>query len=108
MGSKMGQRRRRRGRTPPEATKAESSSGPTSVSNARRATGWSPERPWSGLLDGLLERLGLLQEGVRLGVLRAVAAGVGRERVGRVDVVVARARDRRREREARRVVVRDA
>src|SRR6478735_7934032 len=38
-GSKMGQRRRRRGRTPPEATKAESSSGPTSVSNVRRAAG---------------------------------------------------------------------
>ena len=85
-GSKMGPRRTRRGRTPPEATNAECSSGPTSVSNVRR------RRPWLcvGWLRSVLRGLARLRAafatvagGSRPGVVRPVLGFSGPRPNGR-------------------------
>src|SRR6478735_6855377 len=99
----MGPWRTRRRLTPPEATKAESISGPTNVSNVRRAAGGWSEEPGSGVLGGLRELPCLLEEGVRGVILGAARCGVRGERIG--GFVVVRTGDRRRQRKAGRVVV---
>src|SRR6478735_8195629 len=98
----MGPWRTRRRLTPPEATKAESISGPTNVSNVRRAAGGWSEEPGSGVLGGLRELPCLLEEGVRGVILGAARCGVRGERIG--GFVVVRTGDRRRQRKAGRVV----
>src|SRR4029079_725310 len=97
----MGPWRTRRRLTPPEATKAESISGPTNVSNVRRAAaGWS-EGPRSGVLAGLGKGSHFLEEGVSFAVVGGVRRRGERVRL----VLVPGSGDRRRQREAGRVVV---
>ena len=104
-----GSRRTRRGRTPPEATKAECISGPKSVSNAQpgRPDG-SPTGPRSTPRTGLggrpLRRSATRAVGVGLVVL--VGAVLGRRGTGWLAVARRRAAgDRRRQGEPGRLVV---